>query len=94
MLLSEKLKELRLKADLPQRKVAAAIDVDTATYCKFEKDVLRISREQLLKYAEFLKTDANDLLAIWLADQMRKTVLEESKEVANEAIKIVSKSIK
>lgn len=94
MLLSERLKELRQNADLPQRKIAAAIDVDTATYCKFEKGVLRISRDQLLKYAAFLKTDANDLLALWLADQMQKTVSEESKEVANEAIKIVSKSIK
>jgi len=94
MLLSEKLKELRLEADLPQRKVAAAIDVDTATYCKFEKDVLRISREQLVKYADFLKVEVKDLLALWLADQMKKTVSEESKEVVNEAIKIVSKSIK
>lgn len=92
MLLSEKLKELRLKADLPQRKVAAAIDVDTATYCKFEKGVLRISREQLIKYADFLKANSKDLLALWLADQMQKTVSEESKEVINEAIKIVSKS--
>lgn len=94
MLLSEKMKELRLEANLPQRKVAAAIDVDTATYCKFEKDVLKISREQLIKYADFLKSDVKDLLALWLADQMQKTVSEESREVVTEAIKIVSKSIK
>lgn len=91
MLLSEKMKELRLEADLPQRKVAAAIDVDTATYCKFEKGVLRISRSQLLKFSELLKVDFKEMLAIWLADQMQKTVSEESKEVVNEAIKIVSK---
>ncbi|MCK9346753.1 MAG: helix-turn-helix transcriptional regulator [Bacteroidales bacterium] len=94
MSLSEKLKELRLKANLPQRKVAAAIDVDTATYCKFEKGVLRISREQLLKYADFLKTDTDNLLSIWLADQMKKTVSEESKAVVNEAIKMVSNQYK
>lgn len=94
MFLSEKMKELRLESDLPQRKVAAAIDVDTATYCKFEKGVLRIKREQLIKYAYFLKADVKDLLALWLADQMQKTVSKESNEVVNEAIKIVSKSIK
>lgn len=60
MLLSEKLKKMRLEADLPQRKVAAAIDVDIATYCKFEKDVLKISREQLIKYADFLKVEVKD----------------------------------
>ena len=82
---------MRLKADLPQRKVAAAIDVDTATYCKFEKDVLRISREQLLKYAEFLKTDANDLLALWLADQIYAVVKDE--KFANEAMQVADKKI-
>lgn len=94
MLLPEKLKELRQNADFPQRKVAAEIDVDTATYCKFEKGVLRISRDQLLKYSNFLKVDANDLLSLWLADQIEKVISEESKEVANKAIKIISKSIK
>lgn len=94
MILPERLKELRQNADFPQRKVAAEIDVDTATYCKFEKGVLRISRDQLLKYSAFLKVDANDMLALWLADQIEKTISEESKEVANKAIKIISKSIK
>lgn len=94
MLLPEKLKELRQNADFPQRKVAAEIDVDTATYCKFEKGVLRISRDQLLKYSNFLKVDANDLLSLWLANQIEKVIFEESKEVANKAIKIISKSIK
>ena len=37
MLLSDKLKELRENAKQPQRRVAAALDIDTATYCKMEK---------------------------------------------------------
>ena len=31
MMLSEKLKEQRKQCNLPQRKVAAALDIDTAT---------------------------------------------------------------
>jgi hypothetical protein len=34
------------------------------------------------------------LLSIWLADQMKKTVSEESKAVVNEAIKMVSNQYK
>lgn len=59
-----------MEANLPQRKVAVAIDVDTATYCKFKKDVLRIIREQLIKYDDFLKANVKDLLALWHADQI------------------------
>ena len=35
-LLPTKLKQLREKAGLPQRKVAASLDIDTATYSKIE----------------------------------------------------------
>lgn len=91
--LAEKLKELRQRADLPQRKIAAVLDVDTATYCKFEKGVLRISREQLIKFSNFLNIEKKPMLALWLADQMKKTVSKESKDIANEAIEIVSQSI-
>ena len=37
MLLADKLKQLRKEAKQPQRRVAAALDIDTATYCKIEK---------------------------------------------------------
>lgn len=93
MLLSEKMKELRLQSKLPQRKVAAALDVDTATYCKFENNVLRISREQLSKFAEYLNADRDTLTTLWLADQVKKIVEDDKKEVAKDAMDIVYKSI-
>ena len=36
MLFSERIKELRMQYKLPQRHLAAALDIDTATYCKIE----------------------------------------------------------
>ena len=33
-MLSDRLKELRKRCNLPQRKVAAALDIDTTPYCK------------------------------------------------------------
>ena len=35
-MLSDRLKELRGQCDLLQRKVAAALDIDTTSYCKIE----------------------------------------------------------
>lgn len=37
MLFTEKIKELRIQNQMPQRQIAAALDIDTATYCKIEK---------------------------------------------------------
>ena len=36
MILLEKLRELLRFANLPQRKVSAALEIDTAAYCKME----------------------------------------------------------
>ena len=43
MLLSNRLKEIRLQSNMPQRKIAAELDIDTATYCKYENGVMRMS---------------------------------------------------
>ena len=36
-LFSERIKELRIQTQMSQRQLAAALDIDTATYCKIEK---------------------------------------------------------
>lgn len=37
MLIADKLKQLREEVKQPQKRVAAALNIDTATYCKMEK---------------------------------------------------------
>ncbi len=93
MLLSERLKELRLLSKLPQRKAAAELDVDTATYCKFEKGSLRIRREQLLKFAQYINADIDELLTLWLADQVKEIVSDDNKKIATDAMNIVYKNL-
>lgn len=46
MLFTEKIKDLRLHSQLPQRKLAAALDIDTATYCKIEKESERLEKSK------------------------------------------------
>jgi transcriptional regulator with XRE-family HTH domain len=70
MIFTERIKQLREALQMPQRKLAAALEIDTATYCKIEKGERRAKREQILIIAELLKADKDDLLSLWLADQV------------------------
>lgn len=88
MMLSEKLKEQRKQCNLPQRKVAAALDIDTATYCKIEKGNYSPKREQVIALASILNTDTKELLTLWLADQI-KEITEPEKDIAQDAMEIV-----
>lgn len=88
MMLPEKLKEQRKQCNLPQRKVAAALDIDTATYCKIENGKYSPKREQVIELANILHTDVKKLLTLWLADQI-KEITDTNKDVADEAMGMV-----
>jgi len=92
MLFTERIKQLREERQIPQRKLAAVLDIDTATYCKYEKGERRPKREQVVTIAELLQADEKELLSLWLADQVTAVVADE-KEIAKEVIKIVQKNI-
>jgi len=87
----ERIKQLREQCQLPQRKVAEALDIDGATYCKIERGERKAKREQLSLLAELLKADKNELLTLWLADQVTKLVADE-KEISNDILNIVKKN--
>ena len=88
MMLSDKLRGLRHQSNLPQRKVAAALDIDTATYCKIENGNYAPKREQVVALAGIFGTDEKELLTLWLADQI-KEITEQEKDIADKAIEIV-----
>lgn len=86
----ERIRELREARQMPQRQLAAALEIDTATYCKIEKGERRAKGEQVVTIANILQTDKEELLALWLADQVPASVANE-KAVADKALKIVKK---
>ena len=88
MMLPEKLKEQRKQCNLPQRKVAAALDIDTATYCKIENGNYSPKREQVIELANILHTDVKKLLTLWLADQI-KEITDTNTDIAEEALEMV-----
>jgi transcriptional regulator with XRE-family HTH domain len=87
-----RIKQLREECQMPQRQLAAALNIDTATYCKFEKGDRHVKREQVITIATILNTDKDELLSLWLADQLFEIVKDE-KELRGKALEIVKKKI-
>ena len=69
MLFSDKIKQLRIESGKRQKDLAMAIGVDVPAYSRYEHGERRPKREQVLKLARIFKTDPNELVAMWLADE-------------------------
>ena len=93
MQFTARIKQLREERQMPQRQFAAALEIDTATYCKIEKGERRVKAEQIVVIADLLKTDKDELLALWLADQITAVATDE-KNVANKALNIAKQNRK
>ena len=92
MLFTEKIKELRIQYQMPQRQIAAALDIDTATYCKIENGKYSPSKDQIEKVAEILNCQIHELIKTWLADKIIQ-ILEDDANVALEALQLAYNSI-
>ncbi|MDR0206533.1 MAG: helix-turn-helix domain-containing protein [Bacteroidales bacterium] len=84
---TEKIRQLREERQMPQRQFAAALEVDTATYCKFEKGERKAKREQVVIIAKLLQTNEKKLLSLWLAERIIE-IMKDEKELAEESLKI------
>ena len=92
MHLGNKIKELRESKGILQRQLAASLDIDTPMFSKIERGDRRAKREQVVKLAELLQNDVNELLTIWLADQVYEIVKDEDTAVG--ALKIAEITVK
>jgi transcriptional regulator with XRE-family HTH domain len=87
----EKLRILREKQHLYLRQVAPLLEMDTAQLSKIEKGLRQLKREQIPIIAEILKASCDELMTLWLADQIYALVKDE--KLANEAIQVAKKNI-
>ena len=93
MLFTEKIKELREKYQMPQRRLAAALDIDTATYCKIEKGERKAKKEQIPILSNILHEDKETLLVLWLADKVTEIVAGDQ-YLAEKVLSIAAKNLK
>jgi transcriptional regulator with XRE-family HTH domain len=88
----ERIKQLREEKGLPLRKLAAALDIDSATYWKIERGERRARKEYLPTIAKLLQADYEELLKFWLADQVTAVVADE-KELSSEILNIAKQNL-
>lgn len=92
----DRVRQLREQQNLLLRQVAPLLEMDTPLLSKIERGERTAKKEQIGKLAEILKADKNELLTLWLADQVYDVVKDEdmafkAMEAAEEKLKIKSK---
>ena len=88
----ERIKELRESKDLLQRQLAATLEIDTPMFSKIERGERRAKREQVIILAELLNADVQELLTLWLAEQVYDLVKDE--DVASNALQVTEDKLK
>ena len=92
MIFGNRIKQLRESKELLQRQLAASLEIDTPMYSKIERGDRRAKRDQVIKLAQLLQTDANELLTVWIADQVYEIIKNE--EIAEDALRAARNAIK
>jgi transcriptional regulator with XRE-family HTH domain len=87
-----RIRELRESKQLLQRQVASLLEIDTPMLSKIERGERKAKKEQVKQFADIYRVTIEELLTLWLADQVYEMVKDE--KVADNALKSVSKNIK
>jgi transcriptional regulator with XRE-family HTH domain len=86
-----RIKTIREEKQIPQRQLASALEIDTATYCKIEKGDRRAKREQVFILSELLEVESKELIRLWSADKVYDIIAEEDE--ATQILNVVAESI-
>ena len=87
-----KIKQLREQHQLLQRQVSSQMEIDTPMLSKIERGERKARKEQVLLFAKILKIGPEDLLTLWLADQVLEVVQNEHS--ALRAVRLAEKEVK
>ena len=77
----QRIRKLREGQGLPQRKVAAQLDIDTSLLAKYERNERHPSKELISKIAELFKIDSAELETEILSDKIAYQILYEEADV-------------
>ena len=92
MTFGETIRKQRESKGLLLRQVAAFLEVDTAFISKLERNERNASREQVIKLADYLQTQTDQLLTVWLAEKIIATINDDKQGEA--ALKLALKNWK
>jgi len=89
--IGELIRTLREKQGYPLRKVAAFLDIDQAVLSKIERGQRKLSKEHIIKLADFFNYNEKEMLIAYLSDKIFYSI--ENEEYAKEALKVAEEKI-
>ena len=87
----ESVRSLRIKEDLPLRKLAANLDIDPSTLGKIERNQRKPTKEIISKLSKIFKVNLNELLVKHISDKYAFEIAD--KEYSLEVLKATRKKI-
>ena len=87
-----KIRQLREHHNLLLRQVAPLLEIDSPQLSKIERGERQAKKELIPLFAEILKVPQEELLTLWLADQVFEMVQDEPTSV--ESLKLTLKRLK
>ena len=91
-MIGDRIRELREQDNILLRHLAAQMDIDTAMLSKMERGDRFFRKEDIVALAKIFKQPEEDLLTLWLADKILKTIEEE--DYKEQALKLALKVMK
>lgn len=89
--IGELIRKLREKEGYPLRKVAAFLDIDQAVLSKIERGQRKLTKEQVIKLADFFNYSEKEMLVTFLSDQIVYQIGDD--KYAKEALKVAEEKI-
>ena len=89
--IGELIRTLRKKEGYPLRKVAAFLDIDQAVLSKIERGQRKLTKEHVIKLADFFNYNEKEMLVTFLSDKILYEIADE--KYATEALKVAEEKI-
>ena len=90
--IGEIIRHLREERELPIRKIAALLDIDTSFFSKIERNERKATRDQIYKLEEIFEVKKDFLMIPYLSEKIYYELLET--DCANEVLKIAEERVK
>lgn len=76
-MIGDRIRQLREQRHILLRHLAATLDIDTALLSKMERGDRLFRKEDISALAAFFNQPEDELLSLWLADKILRTIEEE-----------------
>lgn len=76
---SEIINGFHIQNQIPQQQLVAALNIDTATYCKIKKGERKVKKEKVSVLSKLFYVNIKHLLTLWFVDQVPAVVSNDPK---------------